>query len=118
MFSIEEIRFYCLAKIGVEESTPFREEVLVFKVGGKIFALLDIEKGETIGLKYHTAKIDDLRAEFSGVLPGYHMNKRHWNTVIIGDNLPKNIKDWIDVSYDLVFDKLSKKEKDNLLSGK
>lgn len=112
---IEAFRSYCLKKPGVTEETPFDENTLVFKVMGKMFAATDIQLFESVNLKCEPDKAISLREEFPGVLPGYHMNKKHWNTILmdgsIGDNL---FSQWIDESYDLVVIGLSKKLKDQL----
>ncbi|RMG79737.1 MAG: MmcQ/YjbR family DNA-binding protein [Bacteroidetes bacterium] len=78
--NLEKIREYCLAKKGVEESFPFDETTLVFKVMGKIFALIDIEERRSINLKCEPELALELRARYPDmVLPGWHMNKKHWN---------------------------------------
>ncbi len=112
--NIQQYFEFCLAKKGVTEHFPFDEDTLVFKLGGKIFALSslsDWEKGNpSVNLKCDPDKVDDLRAEFSDVLPGYHMNKKHWNTVKInGDVSDKKLCELINHSYDLVFKSLTKK---------
>lgn len=109
--NIEELRNYCINKKGVTESFPFDEVTLVFKVGNKMFALVPIENNPlSINLKCNPEKAVSLREEFENVTPGYHMNKKHWNTVIIDVSIsPDLIKEWIDDSYDLVFKSLPKK---------
>jgi predicted DNA-binding protein (MmcQ/YjbR family) len=108
--NLEEIRTYCLKKPGVTESLPFDENTLVFKVMGKIFALLALETAETrINLKCDPEKAQQLREQFTGVLPGYHMNKKHWNTVVLdGSFAATDLIQWIDDSYSLVVSGLSK----------
>ncbi|MBL7871449.1 MAG: MmcQ/YjbR family DNA-binding protein [Cyclobacteriaceae bacterium] len=107
--NIESFRSYCLLKKGVTEEFPFGEETLVFKVMGKMFALTDVEQFESVNLKCDPERAAQLREEFPAVLPGYHMNKKHWNTVLmdgtIGDKL---LKAWIDDSYNLVVLSLNK----------
>ena len=110
--NIEEFRHHCLAKKGVTESFPFGEEVLVFKVMDKVFALASLDAHPaTANLKCDPEKAIELREEFDGsITPGYHMNKKHWNTVEIEGNLPANlIVELIDHSYDLVVSGLTKK---------
>lgn len=111
---IETIRDYCLSKTGTSEGMPFDNCVLVFKVGGKIFALMNICDFSSINLKYPTELIEELRAENSAVKPGYHMSKQHWNTIELVETSWHNVTAWIDISYDLVFEKLTKKEQESL----
>lgn len=112
----EILREYCIAKDGATESFPFGEETLVFKVGGKIFALLDIEsRPTTINLKCDPERAVLLREEFSVVKPGYHMNKKHWNTVTVNSSIrSSDLQEWIDHSYDLVRKSLPKAVRDQL----
>ena len=110
--NIEDIRNYCLLKKGVTEGFPFDEETLVFKVAGKMFALVDLEDDLSINLKCDPEKAPELREQFPAVIPGYHMNKKHWNTVIIDGSIrDKLIREWIDGSYNLVVKKLTSSEK-------
>jgi len=93
----------------VTEEFPFGEDTLVFKVMGKIFALTDVELFESINLKCDPEKAVQLREEYPAVLPGYHMNKKHWNTVLMNEGLAdRAIGEWIDDSYDLVVASLNK----------
>ncbi len=110
---IEQIRTYCLAKPGVTESFPFNESTLVFKVMDKMFALASLDNIPlSINLKCDPEKALYLRARYPEVAPGYHMNKKHWNTITIEDHLRSDlIKEWIDHSYDLVVDNLPKSKK-------
>jgi predicted DNA-binding protein (MmcQ/YjbR family) len=111
VIDIETIRDYCLQKKGVTESFPFDEKNLVFKVMNKIFALVDIETCDFILLKCHPDKVVELREQFTGVRPGYYSNKRHWNTVMLHEDVPANlIFDWIDHSFEQVLAGLSKKK--------
>jgi predicted DNA-binding protein (MmcQ/YjbR family) len=113
--NIESYREYCLAKKGVTEDFPFDNETLVFKVGGKMFALTGIEQFKSINLKCDPERAIELREEYSGILPGYHMSKKHWNTVMMDGSVPmKLIKQMIDDSYDLVVSSLPKRERDAL----
>ncbi|RYU83243.1 MmcQ/YjbR family DNA-binding protein [Hymenobacter persicinus] len=107
--NIEDFRDYCLLKPGVTEETPFGPETLVFKVGGKVFALTDIDTFGSINLKCDPARAVDLRENYDYVLPGYHMNKKHWNTILIGTGATDfQLREWIDHSYDLVLASLPK----------
>ncbi|WP_020526980.1 MmcQ/YjbR family DNA-binding protein [Flexithrix dorotheae] len=113
--NIEEYRDYCLNKPGVTEETPFDEITLVFKVMGKMFALTDITNFESINLKCDPEEAIALREKYDAVLPGYHMNKKHWNTIKTDGELSDNeLKHWIDHSYDLVVSKLPKKLQEEL----
>lgn len=110
--NIEVFRDYCLAKKGVTESFPFDEHTLVFKVMGKMFALSGLERlPAQANLKCDPDRSVELRAQYDGlILPGYHMSKLHWNTVLIDSGLPpKLITELIDHSYELVVAKFSKK---------
>ena len=111
--NIEQIREYCLEKKGVTEEFPFDEETLVFKVLGKIFLIAPLERiPHQINLKCDPEKAIELREQFEAVQPGYHMNKNHWNTVLIENNIPREkILEWIDYSYELVVRGLKKSEK-------
>jgi len=113
--NIEEFRNYCLSKKGVTEEFPFDENVLVFKVRGKMFALTDLDLFESINLKCDPEMAVTLREEFAGVIPGYHMNKKHWNTIKMDNLIPDHlIFKWIDNSYELVIQNISTKEKKHL----
>lgn len=103
----ENLRNYCLSKAHVTEEFPFGPDTLVFKVCGKMFALVDIENFKSVNLKCDPQKAIELREQFPSVQPGYHMNKKHWNTVGLQDGLPDRlIQEWIDDSYNLVVDGL------------
>ena len=110
--NIEQIREYCIKKKGVTEEFPFDEDTLVFKVMGKIFLLASLETVPLqINLKCDPEKTIELREEYEAVQPGYHMNKKHWNTVVIdGSILTSKIFDWIDDSYLLVVAGLRKSD--------
>ena len=101
---IEAFRDYCLAKAGVEEGFPFGEDTLVFKVGGKIFAITGLDTPEfRVNLKCDPGYALDLRETYPQIIPGWHMNKQHWNTVCFEDGLPETlIRELIDHSYDLI----------------
>lgn len=111
--NIEQIREHCLKKKGVTEEFPFDEETLVFKVAGKIFLLASLETIPLqINIKCDPEKAIELREEYDSILPGYHMNKKHWNTIIIDGTVPtRNLVEWIDDSYSLVIAGLKKSER-------
>lgn len=113
--NLESFRKYCLSKKGVTEELPFGENVLVFKVMGKIFALTDMEEFSFVNLKCDPELAVELREQFDFVQPGYHMSKKHWNSIMLESGLKeKQFKEWIDHSYDLVVSKLTGKEKAEL----
>ena len=115
MMDIEKIWKYCSQKNGVSESFPFNETTLVFKVGGKIFALFDVDSFQSINLKCDPEKSIELREKYSGIVPGYHMNKKHWNTVSVNEDISDVlIYQLIDHSYHLVYKSLSKKVRDGI----
>lgn len=108
--NIEQLRDYCLNKPGVTESFPFDETTLVFKVGTKMFALTDLEGAFTVNLKCDPEKALELRDKHDFVQPGYHMSKIHWNTISIDGRVSdKQLNEWIDHSYELVFKSLPRK---------
>jgi len=114
---IEKVRKYCLKKNGVTEGFPFNEETLVFKVMGKMFCLLNLSHPFTINLKCEPELAIELREKHEGVTPGYHMNKKFWNTIDLISNIPdREILRWIDYSYDLVVNGLPKKVQAELKS--
>ncbi|MFH0865325.1 MAG: MmcQ/YjbR family DNA-binding protein [Bacteroidota bacterium] len=113
---IETLREYCLSKKGVTESFPFDDVTLVFKVTGKMFALVSLDGDLSVNIKCDPEKAIELREHYPSVLPGYHMDKKHWNSVIIDGNINDMlIFGWINDSYDLIVDKLPRKEKEKLL---
>jgi predicted DNA-binding protein (MmcQ/YjbR family) len=103
-----ELRDHCLSFTAAEETFPFGAETSVFKVAGKMFALSQLDaESLRVSLKCEPALAQALRATHTAILPGYHLNKRHWNTVIIDASLPEPmIKDMIEDSYDLVVSQL------------
>lgn len=115
---------YCLSKKGVTEHFPFDEDTLVLKVGGKMFVLSSLQGWETgspsLNLKCDPERALELRAEYDGIQPGYHMSKVHWNTVAINSDVPLPLlRELIDHSYNLVFKSLTKKLQAEVLdSGK
>jgi len=113
--NIEELRDYCLDKPGVAEEFPFGNETLVFKVGGKVFLLIGIEPGDRFNVKCDPERAIDLREQYTEVQPGYHMNKKHWNTVYMNGSLNTHfVQELIDHSYDLVVNSLPKAIRSNL----
>ena len=118
--NIEELQNYCLTKKGVEETFPFDEDTLVFKVLGKMFALVPLEKWElgqaSISLKCDPEYSEELRANYSSIRGAYHMSKKHWNTLYLneGEISPQLLKELIDHSYELVVKGLPKNLRDML----
>jgi predicted DNA-binding protein (MmcQ/YjbR family) len=107
---IEAIRAYCLSRKGTDEGFPFGDTTLVIKVGGKIFILINLDGDPSMNLKCDPDRAIGLREENPAIIPGYHMNKKHWNTVILDGSLPKKlILEMIDHSYDLVLQSLPAK---------
>jgi predicted DNA-binding protein (MmcQ/YjbR family) len=101
--NIEILREYCLNKPDVTEGFPFGEDTLVFKVQGNLFALFNLEGDLTVNLKCDPVYAIELREKYPAVIPGYHMNKKYWNTVIIDGSIPDSeLFKWIDLSYGLV----------------
>jgi len=108
---VEEIRSYALAKCNVEEGFPFGEETLVFKTNEKIFLLIGLDNDELrFNAKCNFDRAIELREEFpDNILPGYHMNKKHWNTIVVRGLKISLVKELIDHSYELVQPKRKKK---------
>lgn len=112
--NIEQLYEFCIQKKGVSEHFPFDQDTLVFKVGGKMFALASLHEWEknqpAISLKCNPEKAQLLRNTYSEVSPGYHLSKIHWNTVLVNQSLSDDfIFDLISHSYELVFSSLTKK---------
>src|SRR5438552_8048480 len=116
---LAEFREYCLSKPGATEDTPFGEDVLVFKVGGKVFALAPLDEvPAAASLKCDPDFALELRDRYEQVRPGYHMNKKHWNTVEIDSGIPDaELHKMIDHSYELVLRTLPKVKREKLLRG-
>ena len=114
---IESLRDYCLAKKAVEEGFPFGENVLVFKVKGKVFLLARLDQPVLeFNVKCDPEQAIEWREQYAAVHPGYHMNKQHWNTVIMDGSMPARvIRQMIDESYRLVVLSLPKKDQAGLL---
>jgi predicted DNA-binding protein (MmcQ/YjbR family) len=110
---------YCLSLPHVEETTPFGPDVLVYKVGGKMFALATPDEfPSTVNLKCDPDRAIELRDRYEEVQPGFHMNKRHWNTITLGGRVTAPlVRDLIDHSYQLVFASLPRKRRDQLASA-
>ena len=109
---LEEVRNYCLSKPGTTESFPFDEETLVFKVASKLFCLSNLTPPIRINLKCDPVTAIELRDENEEIIPGYHRNKNHWNTISLEGKLSNIfIMQMIDDSYCLVVEKLTKREK-------
>jgi predicted DNA-binding protein (MmcQ/YjbR family) len=107
--NVEEIREFCITLKGTTESFPFDEVTLVFKVGNKMYALLSLDEPLSINLKCDPEIAIELRERYPSVVPGYHMNKVHWNSIFIDGTIPNSIiKEWIMNSYDLIFKSLPK----------
>ncbi len=108
--NVENLRIVCLKFPGVTESFPFDETTLVFKVMGKMFALMNLDGPLSINLKCDPDEAIDLRERYSFVLPGYHMNKQLWNTIMVDEMTPDDlIIQWVKDSYELIVAKLTKK---------
>lgn len=111
--NIEELREYCLSKKGASESFPFTDDILVFKVMNKMFAVIWLEPrddGFSVIVKCNPDKAIELRDQYESVCPGYHFNKKYWNSIYLQGDMPDDeIKHWIDHSVDEVIKKLPKK---------
>ena len=118
--NIEQLRQYCISKKEVTEDFPFDEDILAFKVLGKMFALIGLKKWEagqkTINLKCDPDYAEELRAEYEAIYPGYHMSKKHWNTIdlTLDEISPQFLKELIDHSYTMVVKGMPKKMRDSL----
>jgi predicted DNA-binding protein (MmcQ/YjbR family) len=108
--NIEDLREYCLSFKATSEGFPFDEKVLVFKAGGKIFALCDIDSYDFVNLKCDPDWALELRAEHPGITPGWHMSKTHWNSVLVDGSIDRKLlKELIKHSYELIVKSLTKK---------
>lgn len=110
--NIETLREYCLSKKGVEETLPFGPDTLVYKVDGKMFLLTSLSEEQlSFNVKCDPDLALELREQYPCVQPGYHMNKKHWNTIVVDGSVPvKLLKEWIDHSFALVAKPNSKKK--------
>ena len=117
--NIEQLRDYCLQKPGATEGLPFGEDTLVFKAGGKIFLLTSITLGNQFNVKCDPELAVELRERYTEVVPGYHMNKKMWNTVRMDGSLTtKQLLEMVDHSYQLVVKSLPKKVQEEITTGK
>lgn len=116
--NIEQLRDYCLAKRGVTEEFPFDETTLVFKVLGKMFALTSLTRLPTaVNLKCDPVRALELRDQYEAVEPGYHMNKKHWNTITLKSDVSSpELRELIDHSYALVVKGMKKADRERLLA--
>jgi predicted DNA-binding protein (MmcQ/YjbR family) len=117
---LDDIREYCLSKPASEETLPFGPDVLVFKVAGKIFLLLPLDTEEQqFNAKCDPEEAEELRERYPSVQPGYHMNKKHWNTITVDGSVSSALlKKWIDQSYELVVKSLPVKAREKLQGKK
>ena len=120
--NLESYYEYCLAKKGVTAHFPFDEDTLVFKVGGKMFALTSLsqwEKGKpSVNLKCDPERAEELRADYDAIQPGFHMSKTHWNTIAINESVSDAfVKELVNHSYDLVCKSLTKKLQNEILES-
>jgi len=107
--NIEDYRDFCLSLPGTTEETPFGPDTLVFKVGGKIFALTDLQTFASFNVKCDPERAVELRERYDYVLPGFHMNKKHWNTILVGTGAPDaQLRQWLTESYQLIVAALPK----------
>lgn len=116
---IEQLRDFCLSKKGVTEEFPFDVDTLVFKVMGKMFALIPLSKWERnekwLNLKCDPEKAIELRSEYEAIKPGYHMSKKHWNTITVNEDVSDNlVLELVNHSYDSVVNGLTKKVRTEL----
>jgi predicted DNA-binding protein (MmcQ/YjbR family) len=113
--NVEDYRDYCLQKRSATEGFPFDSNTLVFKVGGKMFALTNLDLFQFVNLKCDPEGAIDLRETYNGIKPAWHMSKKHWNSVSIDSDVPEQLfLELIDHSYDLVVKSLTKKVRDGL----
>ena len=118
--NLETFYDYCLSKKGITEHFPFNDDALVFKVGGKMMALSSLSQWEngnpSVNLKCNPEYAQELRTQYDGIIPAFHMNKVHWNTVAINNAVSDSfVKKLIDNSYDLVFKSLTKNIQNDIL---
>ena len=107
--NIETLREYCISKAGVLESFPFGDDTLVFKIANKIFLLTSLANPNSFNVKCDPEKAILWREKYAEIIPGYHMNKKHWNTVYYDGSLSDSVLyEMIDHSYELVFNSLPK----------
>jgi predicted DNA-binding protein (MmcQ/YjbR family) len=114
--NLKDLRAHCLTKPGASHSHPFGPGALVMKVGGKMFAIIgEDEKPLAVSIKCEPEIAILLRQAYAAVRPGYHLNKRHWNTVTLDGTVPDDqVREWIDDSYDLVVEGLPRRIRDEI----
>lgn len=113
--TLEYFRDHCLSLPAVTEDTPFDPTTLCFRVGGKIFAIMDMVAFDYVNLKCDSERAIELRERYAGITPGYHMNKKLWNSVSFSGNVPDSlILELANYSYELIRDSLPKKVKESL----
>ena len=113
--TLEQFRAHCIKKPGFNEDFPFGPETLVFRVAEKIFALMDADLFQSVNLKCDPERAIELHEQYAGIVPGYHMNKRHWNTVAADGSVPDRLLlELADHSYELVLASLTKKVREGL----
>jgi len=113
---ITQVREYCLQKTASSESCPFGDDLLVFKVVNKMFAILSLTVPYSINLKCDPDWAVTLRDSYTTIKPGYHMNKKHWNTIMLDGTLPAPfLQELIDHSYTLVVAKLKKADRERIV---
>ena len=118
MLQFDEFRSYCLGKPFVTEGFPFDQKTLVFKVDGKMFALSDVDNFQSVNLKADPEQSIEFRERYIGVEPGYHMSKKHWNTVQVNSDVSRELfLQMVDASYLLVYNSLTKKRRNELEMG-
>ncbi len=118
--NIQQFYEFCLSKKGVTEHFPFDEETLVFKVGCKMFCLTSLKEWEngtpSLNLKCDPERAEELRSEYEAIIPGWHMSKKHWNTVAFNSDVSdKMMRELINHSYELVFNSLTKKNQKEII---
>lgn len=113
---IESLREYCLSKTAAEETLPFGPDTLVYKVGGKVFLLFSLDSEVVqFNVKCDPEKAIELRERYDCVQPGYHMNKKHWNTIVVDGSASNTLlKEWIDDSYELIVKSLPAKAREQI----
>src|SRR5690348_12012843 len=114
----DQVLAACGAKPGAVEDYPFGDEAAVFKAAGRMFALVSLGHGPgSVSLKCDPGLAEDLRARYPGITPGYHLNKRHWNTVALDGSVPQDeVLELVDHSYDLVLAGLTRAQRDKLIT--
>lgn len=114
--TLENFKNYCISKPGTLEEFPFDFTTMVFKVGNKMYALTDIDDEPLrLSLKCEPMYAISLRQDYKSIIPGYHLNKQHWNTLIMDGTIPdKLIRQLIDHSYELVFKSLTKAKREEI----